>query len=610
MVIFIDLSKKMIIKSIEVTGENVRPAALYFSKGLNVVAGPSNTGKSYLVECIKFALGASAIPKPIKESKGYDTVVLTMEEGTESFQISRKFVLNSPTTWNVNGKQVVLRGRHKPNLKNISNYFLSKIGLQNMLLLFSKEKHTTRALSLRTLEPIFVVDEDSIVARHSPLGTGQRMEITLEKSLLKTLLTGVDESRAKVTRDTEESSESIKRRIKQLEELMQLIFPEISQSTQTTSEIQDQVLKLDQSILILDKEIQDLILSKGKVLQRRQGELILAANIESEISDAEALRRRFNLLMKKYESDRARVAGLSEAALLLENYGQVSCPTCGSHFDEATTHVDLDTLLQSAHAEANKIGVQMKDLQSAIVELDENIARGFADVEGVKIRIAEMDAELRVDIAERLNQLVSSKNEHSQKKAELAASLARQEGRNVAQVELDRLLKYEPQEKSTYEIEDFSEQLAHFLTNVEDILKRWGFPDYSPTKFSDKSRDLEIGGTPRKDFGKGYRAVAFSAFVLGLMKTLIPSNRHPGFVVLDSPLTTYKPADIEQGEEDESVESNMVYSVYRDLCDAYLDNQVIIFDNQEPEVDLLPSMNYQHFTRNSNLGRYGFFPVN
>lgn len=601
----------MIIESIEVVGEKVRPAVLYFSKGLNVVAGPSNTGKSYLIECIKFALGASAVPKPIKESKGYDTVILTMKEGTESYKISRQFVLNSSTTVTTSdGQQVVLKGRHKPDLNNISNYFLSKIGLNNKLLLYSKEKHTTRALSLRTLDPIFVVDEDSIVARYSPLGTGQRTETTLEKSLLKTLLTGADESRAKDMRDTDESAESIKRRIKQLEELMRIIFPETSVPTQTAVEIHDQSLKLDQSIKILDTGIQELVLSKGKFLQRRKEELILAANIESEIGDAKALRQRFSLLMEKYESDRSRVVGLSEAALLLENYGQVSCPTCGSHFDEATTDVDVDALLQSAHAEARKIEVQMNDLQSAIVQLDETILSGFSSVERIKTRIAEMDAELQADVGERLNQLVFSKNEYSQKKIELATSLARLEGSNAAQVELNRLRSYEPQKISAYEIGDFSEQLAQFVENVEDILKRWGFPEYSPTNFLDKSRDLEIGGTPRKDFGKGYRAVAFSAFVLGLMKTLMPSNRHPGFVVLDSPLTTYKPADIEQGEDDESIEPNMVYSVYRDLCDAYNENQVIIFDNQEPEVDLLSSMNYQHFTRNNNLGRYGFFPVN
>jgi hypothetical protein len=601
----------MIIKSIEVVGENVRPAVLYFTKGLNVVAGPSNTGKSYLIECIKFAMGASAVPKPIKESKGYDTVVLTMEEGSDQFKISREFAINSPTTvTNAHGQQVVLKGRHKPDLKNISNYFLSKFGLNNKLLLFSKENHTTRALSLRTLEPVFVVDEDRIVARYSPLGTGQRMEVTLEKSLLKTLLTGADEGNAKSTRDTDESAESAKKRVKQLEELMRLIFPHASATTETLVEVRDQIAKVDQSIEVLDTEMQELVLSKGKFLQRRKEELIVAANIEAEIGDAQALRQRFRLLMDKYESDRSRVIGLSEAAVLLDTYGQVSCPTCGSHFDEATTDVDVEALLRSARAEARKIDVQMKDLQSTILKLDETVLTGFSNIDHIRTRIAETDAVLHADVGERLTLLISAKNEHSQKKAELTGSLARLEGINAAQLELNRLQNYEPQQKMAYEIGDFSLQLDQFAQNVEEILKRWGFPDYSPTKFMDKSRDFDIGGTPRKDFGKGYRAIAFSAFVLGLMKTLMPANRHPGFVVLDSPLTTYKAADIEQGEDDESIEPNMVYSVYRDLCDAYNDSQVIIFDNQEPEVDLLSSMNYQHFTRNSNLGRYGFFPRN
>jgi len=104
---------------------------------------------------------------------------------------------------------------------------------------------------------------------------------------------------------------------------MQLIFPEVSTPTQTTVEIQDQISKLDRSIQILDTGIQELVLSKGQFLQRRKDELMLAANVENEIGDAKALRQRFSLLMEKYESDRSRVVGLSEAALLLENYGQV-----------------------------------------------------------------------------------------------------------------------------------------------------------------------------------------------------------------------------------------------------------------------------------------------
>ena len=52
----------------------------------------------------------------------------------------------------------------------------------------------------------------------------------------------------------------------------------------------------------------------------------------------------------------------------------------------------------------------------------------------------------------------------------------------------------------------------------------------------------------------------------------------------------------------------MVYAFYRDLCDSDKDRQVIIFDNQEPDNDLKQLMKYEHFSKNHNVGRYGFFP--
>ncbi|MDQ7864054.1 hypothetical protein RCO48_32115 [Peribacillus frigoritolerans] len=50
-----------------------------------------------------------------------------------------------------------------------------------------------------------------------------------------------------------------------------------------------------------------------------------------------------------------------------------------------------------------------------------------------------------------------------------------------------------------------------------------------------------IDSKPTKDYGKGYRAIIYSAFVISLMEYCRDKKMpHPGFVVLDSPLTTYK----------------------------------------------------------------------
>ncbi|MNF96738.1 hypothetical protein D3C84_795350 [compost metagenome] len=93
------------------------------------------------------------------------------------------------------------------------------------------------------------------------------------------------------------------------------------------------------------------------------------------------------------------------------------------------------------------------------------------------------------------------------------------------------------------------------------------------------------------------------------MNFLKLSGRHPGFVVLDSPLTTYKEGDPEPGEEDKEVAEDMIYAFYQDIADNFKDSQVIVFENKEPDTAIIPQLNYEHFTKSRGNGRYGFFPL-
>jgi len=79
--------------------------------------------------------------------------------------------------------------------------------------------------------------------------------------------------------------------------------------------------------------------------------------------------------------------------------------------------------------------------------------------------------------------------------------------------------------------------------------------------------------------------------------------------MLDSPLTTYKAGDDDEGSEEIWLANNMIYAFYIDLCNSFNDKQVIIFENQEPDVDLRDKMTYYHFSKNVEIGRYGFFPI-
>lgn len=106
--------------------------------------------------------------------------------------------------------------------------------------------------------------------------------------------------------------------------------------------------------------------------------------------------------------------------------------------------------------------------------------------------------------------------------------------------ELKRLGVLLLEEQNTYTPDSFEEAASPLVAETQVILKRWSFPNYLPVDFDFKARDIVIGGSARGNFGKGYRAIAYSAFALELMNLLKIFGRHLGFVVLDSPLTTYK----------------------------------------------------------------------
>ncbi|MCY1450676.1 hypothetical protein D9M71_675020 [compost metagenome] len=87
------------------------------------------------------------------------------------------------------------------------------------------------------------------------------------------------------------------------------------------------------------------------------------------------------------------------------------------------------------------------------------------------------------------------------------------------------------------------------------------------------------------------------------------AGRHPRFVVLDSPLTAYKEGDTTAVEDRDEVSRDLVYAFYRDIAESYPDTQIIILENKEPEDSIISLVKYEHFTRNREKGRYGFFPV-
>jgi hypothetical protein len=86
-----------------------------------------------------------------------------------------------------------------------------------------------------------------------------------------------------------------------------------------------------------------------------------------------------------------------------------------------------------------------------------------------------------------------------------------------------------------------SSAVHEFAQTVSAVLTEWQFPGNRHVSFDEVTFDLRIDGKLRKDNGKGVRAITHAAFKVALLLFCHERNLpHPGFLVLDTPLLTYR----------------------------------------------------------------------
>ncbi len=133
--------------------------------------------------------------------------------------------------------------------------------------------------------------------------------------------------------------------------------------------------------------------------------------------------------------------------------------------------------------------------------------------------------------------------------------------------------------------------------------------DTVSVKFDRKEFDVIVNDKEKKSYGKGYRAIINSAFLISLMNYVVDINLpHPKLIVLDSPLTTYKGKN-KDDDENNNIDDEVKKLFYKNLSENLKGKQVIIFDNVEPSVELLDRITYYHFSKSKKTGLYGLFPI-
>lgn len=605
-----------------VGGDDREPATVDFSPRLSVIHGASDTGKSFVGDAIDYMLGASSL-RQIHETEGYYDVLLGLESEEGPITLARavsggQFRLFNSMTRDVSGSLAdqTLGARHvKGKSGTISNYLLGLIDLDGRTLRKNLRNEVV-ALSFRNLARLCLIHEDQMVSTTPPIFSGQYVNKTTELSTFRLLLDGEDDSSLPPPDLGDEARKISKGKFEILQQVLTNLRSAV-EGAPSPQALTEQLSRIAASIEEQDASAQSVIAERDALLAERDAIVVESRELAHRVSRMLEIVARFDLLRAQYESDLGRLAAIQEAGNLLGFFRSDECVFCGatSEHQNPPGHAvqEAANFSLAIAAEAEKTSELLADLTHTISDLREQL---FATEESrveAGSRIGLKDQQIR-ETEERLQPHRAAVAELYGKKSAVEQAL-----NNYAQIarieELASNFQEVPAVKPAPVKRWPSSPSLHELSNIiMRILTSWGIPHEGSVSISTDIEDLVVDGRPRSTRGKGMRSILHTAFTLGLAEYCLEREmQHPGFVVLDSPLVTYREADsiVEQSDEDEDdfVISQAVATAFYRYVDTQFPGQVVVIENTPPPGDLSESAEVESFTQLFDFGRYGFFPV-
>jgi hypothetical protein len=597
------------------------PAVIHFGPSLNVIFGASNTGKSFIVETVDYMLGGKGPLRDIPERAGYDQILLALQTlAGEEFTLARstaggafRLYAGIYTDQLPQGEGTLLHEQHNERKDdNLSSFLLTKINLNHRRIRRNRAGDTN-SLSFRNIARLLIVNEEEIIQQRSPLSDGNVVADTPNTSVFKLLLTGVDDSALAGAKGRDPEEQNRTAQLELLDQLIDSYAKQVKELTGSREELESQLSKLEHS---MSSHGEQLAISEAEFreasLQRRD----VAKKIEdarNRLTEITALLARFTLLQVHYKSDIERLRGIEEAGSLFGALAQGPCPLCGAPPDQHRLEDDcdgnVDAVIAAAQAEIAKIEVRQRELADTITTLRKEAVSFERRMPRLEASFSQLSGQIEKVVAPNLRQLRTTYRDFADKTGEVREALAIHRGlvdfqERKAKLEADGLLADGSGNSSDVDLS--TSTVDKFSTVVRDILKAWHFPGVDRVHFDTKIRDLVINGKARTSFGKGLRAITQSAFTVGLMTYCRQNDTpHPGFVVLDSPLLSYREPD---SAADDLRGTDLNEAFYGYLNTIPKDQQVIIVENTDPPSEIQTSPQAVKFTGIPGINRAGYFP--
>ena len=602
--------KKFVISSKNEDGEKV-VSAVDLAPGLNIIYGPSNTGKTLILDCVDFMLGGDArrLYKPalritaVTMFLDVDGAELSMYRELDEAKKNDIIVVSKAPGIDTGTYTVGTKTKDKDT---ISSLWLQLMGIdQEVKIIRQIEDSMEQTLTVRTFYHFFVINENRISGENSILKPGsQTFTKNIPVPTITSLIYLAKELNYIAPADTPKTpSKIIKLKRATARNIVDGSVNAIREREATG--IQDDDLRSAAEIQTEINEILEQISAAEDSLKqttdRDQKVTKKLIEISSAIAESTILKNRYDALRTQYESDMRRLTFIAEADLHRGRIPKLDhCPFCNGELPKEKTQSCLD----AAIAEADKIELRIKDLQYADEALTNELLRLQSQKEGLLREQQQVQAAIRGELRPQVEALRDKLVVFT---AALEKAKAKEMIRYFTEVLNDQLLRINEEDEFSTDFdvrgkirEVLQSPLERLLT---EILEKCNYDNYIGSRFDEDMCDVVVNGSEKLSQGQGFRAFLNTVMALAVQEMLNEFNLHmPHLLVMDSPILSLKEREENVGTEVTS--DSMRGGLFQYMIDHEKNRQTIVLENEIPPLDYSLA-NIVHFTRTPGKGRFG-----
>lgn len=595
----------IVLTSLSVHGPDREVAEILFHPKRQLIRGPSETGKSYIYDCLWYMLGGNELPESFPLTQGYQEFRLRFEAADGEYEVRRGLTGG--------GSAVYTRmlgdtedQAFEPLDQDLGELLVALCGASGKQILRNHSKRGS--VTGDDLRHWSLWSQSEIPAKQPSAGSAYA--VSKHEAAFHLFLTGTDDSAIQLRKSAAETErargelQAAETALKRIEALMPKDLKR--------NEVEEALERVDTTLSAMTSQY-DARAAALKDLRRQLTDTSDELHrVENDRNHSQSMIGRFELLDEKYANDQARLGGTSEGVAFFQELQTVDCPLCGTPAESQVDPNDLRPAAPSRYraaiaAEAEKIRALREGLLAALQyerdrygDLRSRASKLAVDLSVLQNREAMVLNNARVEFSANPKTLAL-------KRSELSEQLSFFDEIQHLAAEIDRLKKASVRKRITVAREGgaFGREVAN---RAKELLNSWGFSSIQNIALDDNSCDLRIDDRSRLSYGAGVRGLYLSSLAVALMEhALEKGNPHLGVVVLDSPLKTY--ADPDSIEEHEVPPATVVDRFYGWMSTWHGRGQVIVLENEPIKPVTAEELKPITFTRIRDKGRYGLYPL-